>query len=195
MNQEEDPEGSTPLNASEAQGLKLFHITTRGQLNLWERNNILEATNKHYPRSLGEILSEAFLLHLHQDMFSHVWNWAGKYRTSEKNIGVPSWEIAVKLRGLCEDAKLWVQSTTEPKDEIAARFHHRLVLIHPFANGNGRHSRMAADLLLLHTFNEPRFTWGQGDLTQSSETRKNYLDALRAADRRDYSLLYRFVRS
>ncbi len=195
MNQEEDPEGSTPLNAAEAQGLKLDHITTRGQLNQSERDNILEATNRHYPKSQGEICSEGLLLRLHQDMFGNVWNWAGKYRTSEKNIGVPSWEVAVKLRGLCEDAKLWIQSTTEPKDEIAARFHHRLVLIHPFANGNGRHSRMAADLLLIHTLGQPQFTWGQGDLTKSSETRKLYLEALKAADSRNYSLLFQFVRS
>lgn len=191
----EYPEGATPLDRSEAEGLKLPHIATRGQLNQLEQENILEAQAKYFARKRQNILSEGFLLRLHKSMFGNVWKWAGRYRTSEKNIGVPPYDVAVKLRGLCEDATLWIKSGTEPADEIAARFHHRLVSIHPFANGNGRHARMAADLLLTHILARPRFTWGQSDLLDPGDARRLYLEALRAADRRDYSLLLRFVRS
>jgi Fic-DOC domain mobile mystery protein B len=189
------PEGATPLDRFESEGLKLPHITNRGQLNQWEQENILEAQEKYFNRKRQDILSERFLLHLHKNMFGNVWKWAGKYRTSEKNIGVPHWDIPVKLRGLCEDAKHWIASAADPPDEIAARFHHRLVFIHPFANGNGRHARMAADLLLTFVLKRPRFTWGQSDLLEAGGARRLYLEALRAADCRDYSLLLRFVRS
>jgi Fic-DOC domain mobile mystery protein B len=189
------PEGATPLDRSESEGLKLSHIATRDQLNQWEQENILQAQTKYFSRKHRDILSEGFLLRLHKSMFGNVWKWAGKYRTSEKNIGAPHWDVSVKLRGLCEDTKLWVASAADPADEIAARFHHRLVSIHPFANGNGRHARMAADLLLTHVLEQPRFTWGQSDLLDSGDTRRLYLEALRAADRRDYSLLFRFVRT
>jgi Fic-DOC domain mobile mystery protein B len=191
----EYPEGATPLDRSESQGLKLPHISTRGQLNQWEQENILEAEAAYFTRKRRDILSENFLLRLHKSMFGNVWKWAGKYRTSEKNLGVPHWDVSVKLRGLCEDVKLWISSTTDPADEIAARFHHRLVSIHPFANGNGRHARMAADLLLVHVLERPRFTWGRSDLLDAGDTRQVYLEALRAADLREYSLLLRFVRS
>jgi Fic-DOC domain mobile mystery protein B len=191
----EYPEGATPLDRSESEGLKLPHIMTRGQLNQWEQENILEAQTKYFARKQRDILSEGFLLRLHKSMFGNVWKWAGKYRTSEKNIGVPPYDVAIRIRGLCEDATLWIESEADPADEIAARFHHRLVSIHPFANGNGRHARMVADLLLTHVLERPRFSWGQSDLLDNGSARRQYLEALRAADRRDYSLLFRFVRS
>ena len=131
---------------------------------------------KFFSRKHRDILSEGFILRLHKRMFGNVWKWAGKYRTSRKNIGVPPWEVAVGVRGLCEDAKLWIGSVSNAadaadsaiaSDEIAARFHHRLVSIHPFANGNGRHARMMADLLLVHGLGRERFTWGRHDLAQT----------------------------
>ena len=191
----EYPEGATPLDQTEALGLKLPHISTREQLNEWEQGNILEAETKYFSRKQKNILSEAFLLRLHGQMFGKVWKWAGKFRTSDKNMGDHHWDVAVKVRGLCEDAKLWIESGQESADEIAARFHHRLVFIHPFANGNGRHARMAADLLLVNVLKRPRFNWGQHELEQPGEARNRYLKALRAADRKDYALLYEFVRS
>lgn len=189
------PEGATPLDASEAEGLRLPHITDRIQLNRWEQENILAAEMKYFARKRRDILSEAFILKLHRDMFGEVWKWAGKYRTSEKNLGVPPWEVAVKVRGLCEDARLWIDSGSDLPDVIGARFHHRLVSIHPFSNGNGRHARMCADLLLVHVLERPRFTWGRQDLIRPGEARRFYLEALRAADRRDYAPLMGFVRS
>ena len=170
-------------------------------MNKWEQENILEAELKFFSRKQRDILSEGFLLRLHKRMFGNVWKWAGKYRTSEKNIGAPPWEVAVKIRGLCEDAKLWIESASDMSgaadaaDNLAARFHHRLVSIHPFANGNGRHARMMADLLLIHGLGRERFTWGSHDLAQTGTVREAYLEALRAADRRDYSKLFAFVRS
>jgi Fic-DOC domain mobile mystery protein B len=195
------PEGATPLDPTEAEGLRLPHISTREQLNKWEQENILEAELKFFSRKQRDILSEAFILILHKRMFGNVWKWAGKYRTSEKNIGAPPWEVAVAVRGLCEDAKLWIGSVKDTvdaavaSDEIAARFHHRLVSIHPFANGNGRHARMMADLLLVHGLGRGRFSWGSHDLAQTGVVRQAYLEALRAADRRDHSKLFAFVRS
>jgi Fic-DOC domain mobile mystery protein B len=187
----EYPDGATPL---EAEGLRLPHIMTRDQLNKWEQENILEAEMKYFSRKQRNVLSEAFILALHKKMFGNVWKWAGGYRRTDKNIGVPHWDVAVRVRGLCEDTKLWIGSATEPPDEIAARFHHRLVSIHPFSNGNGRHARMMADLLLTHVLGQARFTWGRKDLSDPGEARALYFEALRAADRRDYSLLNRFVR-
>jgi Fic-DOC domain mobile mystery protein B len=195
------PEGATPLDPIEAEGLRLPHISTREQLNKWEQENILEAELKFFSRKQRDILSEGFMLRLHKQMFGNVWKWAGKYRTSGKNIGVPPWEVAVGVRGLCEDGKLWIGSVLDAADsavacdEIAARFHHRLVSIHPFANGNGRHARMMADLLLVHGLGRERFTWGSRDLAQTGAVRQAYLEALRAADRRDYAKLFAFVRS
>jgi Fic-DOC domain mobile mystery protein B len=189
------PEGATPLDATESEGLRLPHISDRVQLNRWEQENILAAEVKYFSRKQRDMLSEAFLLKLHRDMFGEVWKWAGKYRTSEKNLGVPHWEIAVKIRGLCEDAKAWINLGSDAPDEIGVRFHHRLVSIHPFANGNGRHARMAADLLLVHVMGKPRFTWGRTDLIGPGAARRAYLEALRAADRWDLGPLLRFVRS
>lgn len=189
------PEGAIPLDSLEAEGLRLPHISTRDQLNKWEQENILEAEAKYFSRKQRDILSEVFLIRLHRHMFGNVWKWAGKYRTSEKNIGVPHREIAVKVRGLCEDIKLRIESAAEPADETAARFHHRLVSIHPFANGNGRHARMAADLLLTNVLGRDRFTWGQADLLQTGTAQGKYLDALREADFRNFSPLFQFARS
>jgi Fic-DOC domain mobile mystery protein B len=189
------PEGAAPLDATEAEGLRLPHVTSREQLNTWEQENILAAEVKYFSRRRGDVLSEPFLLRLHRDMFGDVWRWAGKYRTSDKNLGVPHWDVAVKVRGLCEDAGLWVRTGTESEDAIAARFHHRLVSIHPFANGNSRHARLAADLLLVHVLGKPRFTWGRLDLIRPGTERRLYLEALRAADRRDFAPLQAFARS
>jgi Fic-DOC domain mobile mystery protein B len=191
----EYPEGATPLDRGEIQGLKLPHITSRGQLNQWEQENILEARRKFFGRKQKDILSMPFMLRLHKAMFGKVWKWAGKLRTSDKNIGVAHWDVGAKVSGLCEDARLWVQSGRDTADDIAALFHHRLVSIHPFANGNGRHARMMADLLLVHVFGKEPFSWGSRDLADPGEARRLYLSALRAADARDFGPLRSFVRS
>ena len=142
------PQGATPLDRNEIEGLIPTHITTRGELDRWEQDNINEAlawVDSHKPK---DILNEAFMKRLHKRMYGNVWKWAGTFRQSDKNIGV-SWRmIPNDLKHLCDDVRYWIENQTFNDDEITARFHHRLVKIHLFPNGNGRHARLMADLLL-----------------------------------------------
>ena len=192
------PPGATPLDPDEIAGLKLSHITNRMDLDRWEHDNIMEAETWTFRKKnipMQELLSISFLLKLHKRMLGDVWRWAGSFRNSEKNLGVPCWSIGSALRDLLEDVKLWIDQQVYPADEIGARFHHRLVAIHPFTNGNGRHARLMTDLLLVHVLSRPRFSWGGRSLIQAGECRKNYIAALQAADGRDYGPLLDFVRS
>ena len=127
-------------------------------------------------------------------MLGTVWNWAGKFRTTERSIGIAPHQIQIDLRQLLDDARYWIDNDTYEPDEIAVRFHHRLVWIHPFSNGNGRHARMAADLLAV-AHGRPRFTWGRSSLVEASEAREGYITALRAADRHEIEPLLEFARS
>ena len=189
------PEGATPLDADEAQGLLLSHITSRWELDRWEQENIGEAEAWAFRRKPNDILTIGFLKRMHKRMFGNVWRWAGERRNSGKNIGVAVWLIDTDLQNLCADCLTWIEYGTYPPDEIAARFHHRLTAIHPFPNGNGRHARLMTDILLVHLLGQPRFTWGSGNLVNAGDCRQQYINALRAADRHDYSQLLAFVRS
>ena len=186
-------DAATPLAPEERDGLIPSYITLRRELNEAEQANILEAEQWAFARR-RDVLSEDFLKRLHKRMFGRVWRWAGEFRRTERNNGVDPMHIAIKLRELLDDCRFWIAHATYPPNEIAARFHHRLVLIHPFANGNGRHGRLATDLLLV-ALGQPRFSWGSANLVDANETRKAYVKALRAADNRDISLLLEFVRS
>lgn len=193
MTQRDD--GATPLDESETLGLKQFWISNRDQLNELEFANISRALADRYWNRLStsEILDDLVLRQLHKAMFSNVWEWAGKYRTTEKNIGCDSREISVRVRELCQSAKLWFNGGM-PIDEAGCKFHFDLVAIHPFANGNGRHARAATNLLLESVGSTP-FTWGRTELLTPSETRSTYISALRAADRGDLGPLLAFVRT
>lgn len=185
---------ATPLTEEERRQLLPSYITLRAELNEAEQRNILEAESWAFSRK-RDVLSEASLKQLHKRMFGNVWRWAGEFRKSERNIGVPVYRISVDLRQLLEDCQYWVNYNSYTPDQIAIRFSHRLVLIHPFPNGNGRHSRIAADMLLVSLGRE-RFSWGQTlNLVDVSDVRRRYIDALHAADRHDYSLLLEFARS
>lgn len=186
--------GATPPDPDEAEGLIPTHVTTREELNRLEQENIVEAMQWLETSRPKSILDETFLRKLHQRMFGNVWKWAGKFRTSDKNIGVPKAHIGVELHNLCEDTKAQIEHRSYPPDEIALRFHHRLVSIHPFPNGNGRHARLVTDLLLERMLQRPSFTWGGMTGVPEGEVRAAYLDALRAADRGDYARLADFVR-
>jgi Fic-DOC domain mobile mystery protein B len=188
------PEGATPLDEDEAQDLIPTHILTISQLNEWEQTNILQAEEWLFARRRPQLLSEPFVRDLHRRMFSETWKWAGKYRQTGKNIGVPSSQIASKVRDTCEDVAFWNANGVFPMDEAAIRLHHRLVAIHPFANGNGRHTRLMADALLFN-HDMSRFTWGSQNLQAPGNTRSQYLRALRQADEGDYSALLAFARS
>jgi Fic-DOC domain mobile mystery protein B len=191
----DEPNGATPLDPDEVAGLRLTHITTRGELNRWEQDNIAAGETWAFARRHRNILDEGFMRRLHKRMFGEVWGWAGEYRRSGKNIGVDRSQIQIALRMLCDDVRVWLEFGTYSADEIAARFHHRLVAIHPFANGNGRHARIMADLLLVQRLHCPRFSWGRENLTNPGEVRRRYIEALRAADLGDYGPLLAFVRS
>jgi Fic-DOC domain mobile mystery protein B len=140
------------------------------------------------------VLDVVFLKNLHKRMFNQVWRWAGNYRTTGRNIGVEAYRIDTELHQLLSDVRFWIANTTFLPDEIAIRFHHRLVSIHPFPNGNGRHARLAADLLIIQ-LGDRRFTWGSESLTDPAGTRHNYIEALRTADNHDIRALLAFART
>jgi Fic-DOC domain mobile mystery protein B len=189
----EQDDAATPLTEEELAGLIPSYVTLRPELNEVEQANILEAEEWAFTRE-RDVLDEGFLKNLHKRMFGRVWKWAGTLRRSEKNIGVDAYQISVDLRKLLDDCRFWIEHETYEPDEIAARFHHRLVLIHPFPNGNGRHARTAADLLLVR-LGRPRFTWGRANLVSAGKNRTTYIAALHAADKHDIAPLLAFVRS
>ncbi|MBC8391094.1 MAG: mobile mystery protein B [Deltaproteobacteria bacterium] len=191
----EYPDGATPLDKNEIEGLIPTHITTRAELDRWEQDNINEALAWIDSRKPKDILNESFMKQLHKRMFGHVWKWAGSFRQSDKNIGVSWYMISSELKNLCDDVRYWIDNKTFVADEIAARFHHRLVKIHLFPNGNGRHARLMADILLERFLGRPLFTWGSANLAKRGDDRKRYIESLGAADRGDYKLLLNFVRS
>ncbi len=190
--------GATPLEEGELEGLRQAWVTTRGDLNEVEADNILTATNKWLDRrnKLPRLLDDKTVRDLHKDMFGRVWTWAGTYRQTEKTIGIDPINISVAVRDLVEDAKYWfAPDSLMDLDAAAVKFHHKLVLIHPFANGNGRHSRLMTDLVI-RAAGGTQFTWGGGaNLGVASEVRTQYINALRAADLGDYTELTAFVRS
>lgn len=186
-------DAATPLTPGERNGLIPSYITLRRELNEAEQLGITAAEEWAFSRK-RDVLDEIFLRRLHKRMFKDVWRWAGEFRTTPRNIGVEAWSISSMLRDLIEDGRFWVAHEVYSPDEIAARFHHRLVSIHPFPNGNGRHSRLAADLLLVK-LGQDRFTWGRVSLVNAGETRQKYVAALRAADSHDIKPLLAFVRS
>lgn len=188
------PIGATPLDPDEAEGLIPAHITTQADLNAWEQANIIEGERWAARQKKRDILDEGFVRELHRRMFDKTWRWAGTFRNSNKNIGVDWPQIAIQLRNLLDDTRYQLEYATYPPDELALRFHHRMVSIHPFPNGNGRHARLMADLLI-QKLGQARFTWGSSNLVDEGETRCQYIDALRAADRHDLALLLVFARS
>lgn len=191
----EDLPGATPLDPEEIDGLKLRHITTRNELDRWEQENIQEAIAWLGRKRGGDIVSEDFICTLHSKMFGKVWKWAGSFRQTNKNIGVPYPQIRMELRQLLDNVRYWIEHGTYSPDEIAYRFHHKLVWIHLFPNGNGRHSRLMADIMLQEIFGLEQFTWGSESLTDASATRSQYIASLRSADGEDFTPLAEFVRS
>jgi Fic-DOC domain mobile mystery protein B len=190
-------EGQSPLDEEEKEGLKIKSISTREELDEFEQQNIEKAIEWTLKRSFSieEILTEQFIKDLHKRMFDHVWIWAGQFRKSNKNIGVDKFTIGIELRQLFDDCKFWIDNKTFSDDEISIRFKHRLVKIHPFPNGNGRHSRLIADIVIEKVFRKPIFSWGNKDLNKQSDTRKTYINAIREADNGIYLPLLKFARS
>lgn len=187
------PPGATPLDAEELASLIPGHIATQGELNEWEQLNIVQSEG-WARKQRKELLTESFVRQLHKQMFGETWKWAGEFRKSDKNIGVDWLHIGVELKKLLDDVRYQVEHGSFPADEIAIRFHHRLVAIHLFPNGNGRHARMMADLLI-ERLGKPRFSWGSKSLVDANDTRKAYIIALQTADARNIVPLLAFARS
>jgi Fic-DOC domain mobile mystery protein B len=191
---DQDDEANTPLTAEEREQLIPTYITLRSELNEAEQINIAQANRWLGRMRKRDVLDDGFLRELHKRMFGDVWKWAGQYRLTPRNIGIDAYRIPMEVRQLVDDVRFWVENETYAPHEIAVRFSHRLVSIHPFPNGNGRHSRMAADLLVMQLA-QPRFTWGRTSLVDAGTTRRAYVDALRAADAGDVTLLMLFARA
>ena len=189
--------GQTPLDEEEKDGLLILTIATRGELDEFEQQNIEKAVQWILGRTFKPELffTEDFVRMLHKRMYADVWEWAGEFRKTNKNIGVDKWKIPSDLKYLLDDAKYWHENNTYTQDEIAVRFKHRIVSIHCFPNGNGRHSRLLADIIIEKIYKQPVFSWGAANLSDEGDTRKSYLKAVKTADRGDYSLLLAFARS
>ena len=188
-------EGQTPISEEEMSGLKIKYITLQRELDEFELLNIAKARAwvKKQKLTPETVLSEAFMKKLHKKMFADVWKWAGVFRRTEKNIGVGWVMIGRELKKLCDDALFWIAHETFPEAEIAIRFKHRLVSIHCFPNGNGRHSRIMADVLMENVFGQTAFSSRAAGMVSADEERKTYIKALRAGDRGDFGPLLKFV--
>ena len=190
------PDGATPLDPDEMEGLRFKHVATRSELDQLEQANIQKGMAWLKRQKSPDILTEELVANLHKQLFGDVWTWAGNFRKTGKNIGVDAIQIAVQLRVLLDDVRYWIEHETYPPKELAARFHHKLVYIHPFANGNGRHSRIMADAILTKLMNEPAIDWAGGHrLETMNERRSEYIAALKAADKGDLTDLLNFVRA
>lgn len=191
----EYPPGATPLDRDSIATM-IPNLTTQSELNEFEAQNIIDAERwaQTNPALARELCTVGALQRLHERMFNQTWKWAGKFRTVQTNIGVDSYQIPAELANLCGDIAYWVENGIHDWIERAVRFHHRLAVIHPFPNGNGRHARLAADLLL--EFNgQHRLPWGGRSLTPAGPLRDQYIEALRAADKHDIAPLIDFAKS
>ena len=189
-----DPRGATPLSPDDMHGLRLPHVTTSGQLDELEQANIEQGLLWLARRRRGDILDDAFVRTLHKRLFGDVWKWAGTHRLRETNIGIAPHDIPMQLRLLLDGARVWHEENVYPPVQAAVRFHHRMVQIHPFPNGNGRHARIAADEFLKRYFDHPPIEWASGyDLQHDNERRNAYLQALRRADGGAFEALFQFV--
>jgi Fic-DOC domain mobile mystery protein B len=189
-----DDEANTPLTAEEREQLIPTYISIRAELNEAEQVNITQANRWLARARKTNVLDDAFLREMHKRMFGDVWKWAGRYRLTPRNIGIDAYRIPTEVRQLVDTARYWGEHATFAPDEIAVRFGHQLVSIHPFPNGNGRHSRLATDILAIE-LGQLRFTWGRTNLIDAGLTRKTYVTALQTADAGDIGPLMEFARS
>jgi len=190
-------DGQTPIDEEEKEGLRIPTISTRAELDEFEQQNIEDAMQFIFGRSFKKeaVFTEEFVKKLHERMYGNVWKWAGKFRKTNKNIGVDRWLISLALKQLLDDALYWIENGSYSHDEIAIRFKHRLVSIHCFPNGNGRHSRLFADLIIEKLFNKPVFSWGSADLIHAGNARERYIMAIKQADAGNIIPLLQFARS
>ena len=189
--------GQTPISEEEKEGLLIKTISTRDELDEFEQQNIESAIEWTLKQnfSVDKILTIDFILEVHKRMFNKIWEWAGTFRKTNKNIGVDKFQISQDLKILLDDCKYWIENDTFLNDEIAIRFKHRLVKIHPFPNGNGRHSRLCADIFISHVFKKKVFSWSGSNLIKPGDSRKKYIEAIYKADKGNIKPLINFARS
>lgn len=190
-------DAQTPLDEDEKEGLLVKSITTHGELDEHEQLNIEKAVQWTLQTKLTtkQILNEEFIKKLHKRMLGDVWSWAGEFRKSEKNIGGDWRRIGTDLKNLLDDTEYWIEHETYPPEELTIRFKHRLVNIHCFPNGNGRHSRIMADIIIESVFEKNVFTWHNSNMVTADETRKKYISAIREADQGNIEPLIHFARN
>jgi len=189
--------GQTPIDEDEKEVLLIETVTTHGELDEFEQQNIEEAMQWVFGRKFKakEVFTEKFICNLHKRMYRNVWAWAGEFRQTDKNIGIDKYQIPIELKVLCDDARYWTENDTYPPEEIAVRFKHRIVSIHCFPNGNGRHSRLMGDIIIEKLFGLEPFSWGADNLSKKGDTRTTYLEAVKAADNANFAPLLDFARS
>ena len=185
----------TPLDEEEKDGLRISSISTQGELDELEQLNIEKAVEWTIRTRFKteRVLTEKFIRDLHKRMYGEVWKWAGEFRKSQKNIGVDWTKIPIELKKLLEDTKYWIENYTFSPEEISIRFKHRIVSIHCFPNGNGRHSRMMADIIMETAFRKDVFNWHQSNIVKADLIRKKYIDALKMADNGNINPLVNFA--
>jgi len=190
-------EGQTPLDEADKEDLKIKSITLQKELDEFEQLNIEKAVEWtiHSNFKPEKILTEKFIKDVHKKMYGDVWKWAGNFRVTDKNIGVQWTQIAIALKTLLDDTIYWIANETYPPEEISIRFKHRIVAIHCFPNGNGRHSRMMADILMESIFGKQVFSWHAFNMENADKTRKNYIAALRDADNGNINPLIEFAKN
>lgn len=190
-------DGQTPLDEDEKGGLKITSISTQGELDEFEQLNIEKAVEWtiHTNLKSERILTEKFIKDIHKKMYGDVWKWAGEFRKSDKNIGINWTQIGIELKTLIDDTIFWIENKTFKPEEVAIRFKHRIVSIHCFPNGNGRHSRMMADIIMESIFGAEIFSWHKSNMVKADDTRKKYISALRKADNGDINPLIEFAKN
>lgn len=193
----DDDTGQTPLEEDESDGLIIRTINTREELDQLEQLHIEKtiAWLGHRKLSKDRILTEDFIKFLHKKMFGEVWSWAGTFRTTDKNLGINWTQIGIELKKLLDDTNYWIENQVYAPDELAIRFKHQLVKIHCFPNGNGRHSRLMADIIIEKIFNGEVFSWKQSRLIGSDRIRQAYIQAIHQADQGNIQPLIKFARS
>jgi len=186
-----DVEGSTPI--ADCSGLIPGHITTLAQLNEWEKNNIIAAQKKYLTRRRKHAFDSGFFRAVHRDMFDATWEWAGIFRKCNFNLGVDFHQIQIEIKKLSDDVKYWQDKKTFGLLEQSTRLHHRLVQIHAFQNGNGRHARLIQDIFLFNN-NHPLPSWPSGEIIEKTDIRSRYIKALKSADEGEYKPLLKFIK-
>ncbi len=191
----DQPEGATPID--DVSGL-LVDITTRGELNDAEGLNILTATDWIDKGRIDDLFTVQFYRELHTKMYDQVWSWAGALRSQTGQTTHPGsrpeavdldlGRVAMEFH--CEWEALNDNSHLLP---FISRYHHALVLVHPFNNGNGRWSRLAADAVIQRLAGRPPLTWATDTLVVDSDERKEYIAALQAADTGDFQPLLDYI--